>query len=196
MFKSLRLWLWVVVAALGLIVVTTTVLLRQAPQAATGFGGGTYSLVDQTGKPIDQTMFQGHPSMLFFGFTHCPDVCPTTLAEMASWFEALGDEGKDLHGYFVSIDPERDTPAIIGDYVSFVSSRITGVTGELSEIDKMAKAWGIYYQKVPVEGADYTMDHTATVFLLNAKGEFEGTITYGEPNDTALGKLHKLLAKS
>ena len=112
-------------------------------QAADGFGKGVYALVDQNGDPVDQTMFTGHPSALFFGFTHCPEVCPTTLAEMAGWFEALGDEGKDLKAYFVSVDPERDTPAVIGDYVSFVSDRITGVTGKPEEIAKIVKAWGV-----------------------------------------------------
>ena len=198
MYKSIRLWLWGAVAVLAVTAGIAALLVRNAPDTAPvrSFGSGVYSLVDQTGTPIDQTMFVGHPSMLFFGFTHCPDVCPTTLSEMASWFEALGDEGKDLRGYFVTVDPERDTPAILGDYVGFVSDRITGVTGDLAEIEKMAKAWGIYYAKVPVEGADYTMDHTASVFLINAKGEFEGTIAYGENNATAVGKLRNLLAKS
>ena len=194
MFASVRLWLWVAVAALGLTAGAAALVLRQP--ASTGFGSGVYALVDQNGRPVDQTMFEGHPSALFFGFTHCPEVCPTTLAEMAAWFEALGDEGKDLRAYFVSIDPERDTPAIIGDYVSFMSDRVIGVTGELAEIDKMARAWGVHYEKVPLDGADYTMDHTASVFLLNAQGEFEGTIAYREDAATALGKLRNLLARS
>ncbi|MGV8951966.1 MAG: SCO family protein [Cypionkella sp.] len=194
MIRSFRLWLWVAVAALGLTAATAAVLLR--PPAGASFGGGTYSLLDQNGNTIDQTMFQGHPSALFFGYTHCPDVCPTTMAEMATWFQELGDEGKDLRAYFVTVDPQRDTPAIMGDYVSWVSDRITGVTGEPSEIDKIVKAWGIYAKKVPLGGDEYSMDHTASVFLLNAKGEFEGTIAYREDAATALGKLRNLLAKS
>jgi protein SCO1 len=195
MIKSIRLWLWVVVAALGLTAAAGALMLRQT-EPNRSFGGGTYSLLDQSGKPIDQTMFQGHPSVLFFGYTHCPDVCPTTMAEMASWFQTLGDEGKDLHGYFVTVDPQRDTPAVLGDYVSWLNGRLTGVTGDPAEIAKIVKAWGIYAQKVPLGGDDYSMDHTASVFLLNAKGEFEGTIAYGEATDTAVGKLRNLLAKS
>lgn len=194
MIKTVRLWLWVAVIALGLIAATAAILLR--PSAGTGFGGGTYSLLDQNGHKVDQTMFLGHPSALFFGYTHCPDVCPTTMAEMAAWFEELGDEGKDLRAYFVTVDPQRDTPAIIGDYVSWVSDRISGVTGDPAEIDKIVRAWGVYAQKVPLGGEDYSMDHTASVFLLNAKGEFEGTIAYREDAATALGKLRNLLAKS
>ncbi|WP_318153305.1 SCO family protein [Devosia aquimaris] len=192
--RSIRIWLWVAVVALGLTAITAAALLRQPGQA--GFGKGVYSLVDQNGQPVDQSMLVGHPSALFFGFTHCPDVCPTTMAEMSSWFESLGDQGKDLRAYFVTIDPERDTPQILGDYVSWVSDRITGVTGTPEEIAKIAKAWGIYYQKVPLDGGGYTMDHTASVFLVDRQGEFQGTIAYGESQATALEKLRNLLAKS
>lgn len=193
--KTIRIWLWVVVGVLAIGAGAGTFYLR-SQQASSGFGSGSYALVDQNGKAIDQTMFQGHPSALFFGFTHCPEVCPTTMAEMAGWFEALGDEGKDLNAYFVSIDPERDTPAVLGDYVSWVSDRITGVTGTPDEIAKIAKAWGVYYAQVPLEEGGYTMDHTASVFLLDSKGEFQGTIAYREDNKTALGKLRNLIAKS
>lgn len=197
--KTIRIWLWVAVAVMAVGLAAATFLLRQPGSTATtstGFGGGTYSLVNQRGEPVDQTMFQGHPSALFFGFTHCPEVCPTTMAEMSTWFEALGDEGKTLQAYFVTVDPERDTPEILGDYVSWVSDRITGVTGSQEEIDKIVKAWGVYAAKVPLEGDDYTMDHTASVFLLDSKGEFQGTIAYGEDSNTAVGKLRNLLAKS
>ncbi|HTM79033.1 MAG TPA: SCO family protein [Devosia sp.] len=195
MLKTFRLWLWVAVAALGLTALVGAWLLRQ-PETTSSFGGGVYSVLDQNGQKIDQTMFQGHPSMLFFGYTHCPDVCPTTMAEMAAWFGELGDEGKALHAYFVTVDPERDTPAIMGDYVNWVSDRITGVTGDPVEIAKMLKAWGIFSEKVPLGGDDYAMDHTASVFLLNNKGEFEGTIAFRENTATAVGKLRNLLAKS
>jgi protein SCO1/2 len=196
MIRSFRLWLWVAVIALGLTAGAGALLWRQPAPVGRSFGGGTYSLVDQNGKPVDQTMFQGHPSALFFGYTHCPDVCPTTMAEMAAWFQTLGDDGKDLQAYFVTVDPERDTPAILGDYVSWVSPRITGVTGDPAEIAKIVKAWGIFAEKVPLGDGEYSMDHTASVFLLNAKGEFEGTIAYGEATDTAIGKLRNLLANS
>jgi protein SCO1 len=193
--KSIRLWLWAIVAVLGLVAGGSALLLRQGP-ATGGFGKGEYALLDQNGNSVDQTVFVGQPSALFFGFTHCPDVCPTTLAEMASWFEALGDEGRDLRAYFVSVDPERDTPAVIGDYVAWVSDRITGLTGEPEQIAKIVKAWGVHAERVPLEGGGYTMDHTASVFLLDGKGDFQGTIAYGEDNGTALGKLRNLLAKS
>ena len=102
----------------------------------------------------------------------------------------------DLEAFFVTVDPERDTPETIDSYVSWVSDRITGVTGTSGEIGKMVKAWGVVAEKVPGEGADYTMNHTASVFLINRRGEYEGTIAYGEDMDTALAKIRKLIAES
>lgn len=192
--KNIRLWLWVAVAVLGLGTGAAALLLRPAPTDS--FGKGAYALVDQDGAAVDQTMFVGQPSALFFGFTHCPDVCPTTLSEMAGWFEALGDEGKALKGYFVSVDPERDTPAVIGDYVHAVSDRIEGITGTPDQIARIVKAWGVTAEKVPLGADDYTMNHTASVFLIDARGDFQSTIAYGEDTKTAIGKLRNLLAKS
>ena len=195
--RTVRTWLWVAVVALAAIAGTGAVLLRQQPPAASdGFGVALFDLIDQNGNPVDETVFVGHPSALFFGFTHCPEVCPTTMAEMSAWFDALGEEGADLRAYFVSIDPARDTPEVLGDYVSWVSDRITGITGDADQIDRLADAWGVFYEKVPLDGDDYTMDHTASVFLLDAKGQFQGTIAYREDMATALGKLRNLLAKS
>jgi protein SCO1/2 len=194
--RTVRTWLWVAVVALALTAGVGAFLLRPQQPAAGSFGVAEFDLVDHHGNPVDETVFAGHPSALFFGFTHCPEVCPTTMAEMAAWFEALGDEGQDLRAYFVSVDPERDTPDVLGDYVSWVSDRITGITGDTKQVDALAKAWGVFYEKVPLEGGDYTMDHTASVFLLDRNGEFQGTIAYREDQATALGKLRNLLGKS
>jgi protein SCO1 len=154
--------------------------------------GGKFTLIDQSGKPITEAALQGHPSMVFFGFTDCADVCPTTLFEMKGWLDKLGDDGKNLQGYFVTVDPERDTPEILGQYVSNVSDRVTGITGKLDDIAAMAKAWNVYFKKVPGTDGDYEMDHTAIVFLLNSKGQFHGTIAYGENPDTAFEKIKRL----
>lgn len=185
------LWTLVAVAALGatgLYVYTT----MTRPAQAVALGQGDYELVTATGAAFNRDSLKGSPSMLFFGFTHCPEVCPTSLAEMTVWYEALGDEADDLNAFFVSVDPERDTAGVIGDYVSW-TGHVTGVTGSPDEVAKVAKSWGVYYEKVPLEGGDYTMDHTASVFLVNAEGEFEGTIAYRENSDTALAKLRRLL---
>ena len=156
--------------------------------------GAPFALVDQKGGPITEAAFRGHPSAVFFGFTHCPEVCPTTLFEMDGWLKKLGAEGQDLRAYFVSIDPERDTADIMNTYVGNVSDRITGITGDPEKVHAMAKSFGIYWRKVPVDGGDYTMDHTASILLLDKAGDFAGTIAYGENPDTALAKLKRLAA--
>jgi protein SCO1/2 len=157
--------------------------------------GAAFSLVDQKGAPITEAAFRGQPSVVFFGFTHCPEVCPTTLFELAGWLKTLGDDGKNLHAYFVSVDPERDTPEVMNAYVSNFSDRIVGITGAPDKVHAMAKSFGIYWKKVDTGDGDYTMDHTASVLLLNAKGDFAGTIAYGESADTAIAKLKRLAAK-
>ena len=201
--RSLRtfrvvLWSLVVVAAIAATVLFFVSQDQRNRGEATilgGPGGGQFALVDQRGAPVDQTIFTGHPSLLFFGYTHCPDVCPTTMGEMQGWFEALGEEGKALRGVFVTVDPARDTPELLDGYVSWVSDRIVALTGEQSEIDKVVKDWGASAEKVG-EGDDYLMNHTASVFLVDARGQFVGTIAYGEDTDTALGKIRRLIANS
>jgi protein SCO1/2 len=185
------LWTLVVVAAIG-----ATVLFFTQPKIVSGPGGGQFTLVDQRGSSVDQSIFLGKPSLLFFGYTHCPDVCPTTMGEMQGWFSALGDEAKTLQGVFVTVDPERDTPEILGDYVSFVSDRVVGLTGAQAEIDKVVRDWGAVAEKVPQADGSYLMNHTASVFLVDSKGEFQGTIAYGEETKTALEKIRRLVANS
>ena len=124
------------------------------------------------------------------------DVGPTTMGEMAGWFEALGSEGAALRAYFVTVDPARDTPEILDGYVSWVSDRITALTGPQAEIDKIVKAWAAVAERVDGENGDYTMNHTASVYLINPQGGFEGTIAYGENQETAVAKIRKLLGKA
>ncbi len=156
--------------------------------------GDPFTLVDQNGEAITEQAFRGHPTAVFFGFTHCPEVCPTTLFELDGWLNQLGEEGRDIEAYFVSIDPARDTPDMMGDYVSNVSDRITGITGDPDDVYAMAKSFGIYWRKVDLEDGDYTMDHTASILLLDEGGGFWGTIAYGENPDNAVAKLKRLAA--
>jgi protein SCO1/2 len=158
--------------------------------------GDAFTLVDQNGEQITEQAFRGHPTAVFFGFTHCPEVCPTTLFELDGWLRQLGETGSEIGAYFVSIDPARDTPEVLGDYVSNVSDRIVGITGEPDKVYAMAESFGIYWRKVDLEGGDYTMDHTASVLLLDEAGDFAGTIAYGENPDTAVAKLKRLATGS
>jgi len=190
--RTFRVVLWALVVVVALAAGYLYIFMK--PESGR-FGGGDYALTTGTGQPFTAASFTGAPSMLFFGYTHCPDVCPTTLSEMAGWFEQLGAEGKPLRAFFVTVDPERDTAGVINDYVHAVSDRVTGVTGTRPEIDKVEAAWGVYAKQVPLKDGDYTMDHTATVYLIDSRGQFQGTIAYQEDSATAVAKLKNLIAK-
>ena len=139
--------------------------------------------------------YRGKVVLLTFGFTNCAAVCPTTLATLAQARKKLGEAADAVQVIYVTVDPERDTVPVMKSYVGNVSDRITGVTGDPDKIAAMLKGYSVFARKVPVEGSDYTMDHTASIFLLDSKGRFFGTIAYGENPDTAVEKL-KRLAKS
>ena len=152
--------------------------------------GAPFQLVDQTGAVITEKEFRAQPSAVFFGFTHCPEICPTTLFELDSYLKQLGPDGEKLRVFFVSVDPERDTPEIMNQYVSNVSNRITGVTGDAEKIAAMAKAFNIYSRRVDTGGGDYTMDHTASVILLDKGGAFTTLDLYNPCPATTLTQFH------
>ncbi len=168
---------------------------RPAPrqEASSTAYGVNFSLISDDGQPITDAALRGHPSLVFFGFTHCPEICPTTLFEMSGWFKTLGSEAKDLHAYFFSVDPERDTPETMRTYVSSFSDKVTGVTGSPAEVQKVIKGYRIYAKKVPTTDGDYTMDHTASVLLIDADGDLKGTIAYQEPAEAAVAKIRAFL---
>lgn len=195
--KNIRIALWgAVVVLLGVMAWLTVELTKTREQMVEEVYGVPFQLVAQNGQPITEKAFQGKPTALFFGFTHCPEVCPTTLFELNGWMERVDPSGTKMQAYFVSVDPERDTPEILNQYVSNVSKRITGITGSPDKIAETLKGYRIYAKKVPVDekdpSGDYTMDHTASVILLDAKGRFAGTIAYGENPDVAEKKLENL----
>jgi protein SCO1/2 len=143
-----------------------------APIAMTSAVGGPFKLTDQNGKTITDADMKGHAFLVFFGFTHCPDVCPTTLFDVSEVFRSLGPDGKDVRALFITVDPERDTPAVLKDYLSSFDPRIVGVTGDDASIKAAEKAYRVYAKKVPLDGGSYTMDHTAIVYLMNKDGHF------------------------
>ncbi|MBW3095901.1 SCO family protein [Pseudohoeflea coraliihabitans] len=158
--------------------------------------GVPFELTDHRGQPITQAALRDRPSALFFGFTHCPEVCPTTLYELDGWLQQADPQGR-IGAYFVTVDPERDTPEMMDAYVSAVSDRITGISGTPEEIARMVKGFHVYARKVPLDtddpDGDYTMDHTASVFLLDRDGRFKSTIAWGEDAAVAVKKLENLL---
>lgn len=191
--RRVRIALWSVIAVLMIFLAFTYYSARKGNEIEPVKLGVPFSLIDQNGAPITEAAFQGHPTVLFFGFTHCPEVCPTTLFEMAGWLKALGDEGKDLRVFFISVDPERDTPEVMKGYTAAFTDRITGITGDPKEVEKVIKGWKIYARKVPTENGDYTMDHTASVMLLDRDARLKSTIDYKETTDVAVKKLRLLI---
>ena len=154
-----------------------------------------FALVDQTGAPISKADVLGKPAVLFFGFTYCPDVCPTTLASMTSYLQQLGPDADRIGAFFISVDPERDTVDVLQSYLSSYDPRIRGITGDRTQIEKLTKSLGIYHKKVDTGGGSYTVDHSALIIQLDAKGRFFGTIAYEEAPQVALEKLRRLAAE-
>lgn len=154
--------------------------------------GGSFTLVGTDGRPFESEQLRGKPFAIFFGFTRCPDVCPTTLSRMAQLRSRLGDDGDKFNIVFVSVDPESDAPEEIGRYLTLFETSIIGLTGTPGQLEAAKKAFAIYAQRVPLDGGGYTMDHTASVFLMGANGEFVTTLDIHENDEIALAKLRRL----
>ena len=134
--------------------------------------GGPFQLTDQAGQTVTEKDLKGRPTLIFFGFTHCPDVCPTALFEISEVLKAMGEAADRVNAYFVSVDPERDTVAAMKDYLSSFDPRLKGLTGDPQAVAKMLSAYRVYSRKVPLKDGDYTMDHTALVYLMDRDGNF------------------------
>jgi protein SCO1 len=134
--------------------------------------GGPFQLTDQAGQPVTETALVGRPTLIFFGFTHCPDVCPTELFEISEILRAMGKDADRVNAYFVSVDPERDTAAIMKDYLSSFDPHLKGLTGDPQAVAKIISDYRVYAKKVPLKDGDYTMDHTALIYLMDRDGKF------------------------
>lgn len=155
-----------------------------------------FRLTDHEGNGVEPASLLGRPSMIFFGFTYCPDVCPTTLSDISGWLDALGNKADDLDVVFITVDPARDTVEAMAEYAEHFHPAIRGWTGSAEDIERAAEGFRVIFEKVAIEGRDYTMNHTASVFLYGADGRFVGTIDYHEAKDVALPKLRRLIEKS
>lgn len=152
-----------------------------------------FTLTDSRGQPFAPAQWLGRPTMVFFGFTFCPDVCPTTLNDISAWLAELGPDADRLNVALISVDPERDTPAALADYLSNFDPRIVGLTGALPEVEKAASGFRAKFEKLPRDG-DYTMNHTAGVFLFDADGRFTSIIDFHEDRRFAVPKIRRLLS--
>ena len=155
--------------------------------------GGAFSLTAPDGSTVTDQTLKGKPFAIFFGFTRCPDVCPTTLSRLAQLRKRMGDKGDKFEIVFVSVDPGYDSPEDIGRYVELFGTPIIGLTGSDQDITGITKAYHAFYEKVPADGGDYTIDHTAAVYLMDRDGRLQSIIDYHENPKTSLEKLERLV---
>lgn len=199
--RNLRLALW---AAVGVAIVVLGVLLgtgydkrpvteASTPPAKPLADRADWTLTDHLGRPFTATELNGGPTLVVFGFTHCPDVCPTSLSYVSGIMQALGPQAEMIRPVFLTVDPERDTVAAMGEYVSLFDKRILGLSGAPAEVAKAIADLGVYARRVPQEGGDYTMDHTATILLLQQGGHFRSTLDVHEKQEVGIDKVRLLL---
>ncbi|WP_118857640.1 SCO family protein [Sphingomonas mesophila] len=194
--RLIRNVLWGLVALAA--VAGAFLLLRPAPSGTGEVApmelGKPFVLTDQDGKSFDSRSLAGTPYVMFFGFTHCPDVCPNTLARLARLRGQLGDDGKALRILLVTVDPERDTPAELKKYVGLFDAPVTALTGSPQQIAEVTRSFGIYAKKAPGADGNYSVDHSSAVLLFDGDGRFGGTIAMEEGDPPALQKLRNITA--
>src|ERR1700710_746913 len=181
--SSLVVALWVVLCLLG--------ALRGVPAPAAI--GGPFRLTDQAGQTVTEKNLQGKPTLIFFGFTHCPDVCPTSLFEISEVLRAMGKDADRVNAYFISVDPERDTAVAMKDYLSSFDPHLKGLTGDADAVAKVISGFRVYAKKVPLKDGDYTMDHTALVYLMDRDGKFVSPFNLKRTPEEAAADLKRYL---
>ena len=180
------------VLCFGIVLIVTGRLSTPVAQQVAAIGG-PFKLTDQNGKVVTDQDLKGRPFLVFFGFTNCPDVCPTALFEMSEILRALGPEADRMNAVFITIDPERDTPAVIKDYLSSFDPHLKGLTGDPNEVAKVISAYRVYARKVPLKDGDYTMDHTALIYLMDRDGKFVSPFNLNRKPEEAAADLKRYL---
>ncbi len=201
--RNIRLVLWIAVAiglfALGALTVGGFAA-RNAPAPAGSAMqpgaplGGAFSLVDHNGQPVTESILRGKPSAVFFGFTHCPDVCPTTLMETAGWIKALGSDADKMRFVFVTVDPERDSAEALSRYVPAFDPSFIGLRGDADATRNAAREFKVFFQKVPNrDGSSYNVDHTAASYILDAEGRLRLFVRHTQPVEEIVADLRQLI---
>jgi protein SCO1/2 len=155
--------------------------------------GGPFQLTDQHGKAVTDKNLKGKPTLIFFGYTHCPDVCPTSLFEISEVLRAMGKDADKVNAVFISVDPERDTPATMKDYLSSFDPHLEGLSGDPAETAKVITSYRVYAKKVPTKDGDYTMDHTALIYLMDRDGRFVSPFNLKRTPEEAAVELKRYL---
>ncbi len=181
--------------AIGLVIVAMVVRAAFLPAfnsqvAVAAPFDAPFRLIDQDGRPFTSDMLADRPHAFFFGYTSCPDICPTTLVALARWIDEAHTSRSAY--VFVTVDPERDKPDVLKSYLAAFSPRLIGLTGGTEDVSKMLDAYHIFRERVPEPGGSYSMNHTATIFLVNSQGKLLDTIAHDEPEQSAVAKLKRL----
>ena len=187
----LRYWLAGVV---GLALLAGAIVWQTGGRAPSGFPGigGPFALTAQNGATVTQASLSGKPTLLFFGYTHCPDVCPTTLFQLSELLRAMGPSAA-VNAAMITVDPERDTAAVMAEYMSSFDPRILGLTGDRAATDAVLKEYRVYAKKVPGKDGDYSMDHSALVYLMDKRGAFVSAFNLDRPEAENIAQLHKMM---
>jgi protein SCO1/2 len=180
------------VLCLGTILIMTGRLSAPVAQQVAAVGG-PFKLIDHNGQVVTDQDLKGRPFLVFFGFTHCPDVCPTALFEISQILRALGPDAERVRALFITVDPERDTPAVMKDYLSSFDRHLSGLTGDPAAVAAAAKAYRVYFKKVPLDQGGYTMDHTAIVYLMDKEGRFVSPFSLKRSTEAAAADLRRYL---
>jgi len=191
-----------ILAGLAAVVLVGLVVWRagpigSSPPTAAASIGGPFQLVDQRGQAVNQSLLKGKWSAIFFGYTYCPDVCPTTLQTLGGASDQLGPKAKQFQVVFITVDPQRDTPKQMNDYLTSAaySKGVVGLTGSDDQIEAVTKAYGVYSQKQG-SGADYTVNHSSAIYLMNPQGQFDSVIPYGLTPDQVRDRLLKAMREN
>ncbi|MCB1484192.1 MAG: SCO family protein [Hyphomicrobiaceae bacterium] len=182
-------------AAVLLLAPSSTTLPQGSVETGKALVGGPFTLTDQTGKRVTDKDFRGKYMLVFFGFTHCPDICPSALQVISAALGKLGDKAKDVVPIFITLDPQRDTPQKLGEYLSSFDTKFVGLTGSKEEVESAAKAYRVYYQVVPDDKTpgEYTIDHAAIIYLMGKDGEFVTHVPHTNDVDQVVSTLDKAL---
>lgn len=155
----------------------------------------TFSMIDQDGRAVGPETLLGRPALVFFGFTYCPEICPTTLSDISDWLDGLGQDAEEITPVLITVDPERDSADVLAEYLEFFHEDIQGWTGAPDALAEAAEGFRARYERVPTTDGDYTMDHTAGVFLFDGTGRFVTAIDYHEPREFALPKIRRAMGQ-
>ena len=189
---SFRIVLWISAFLAGATASMGVILLANERPRTVAIGG-PFELIDQDGRTVTEQVLLGRPSLVFFGYTHCPDVCPATMYDISQIMRALGPDADRARAVFITVDPERDTQPVLKDYMSSFDPHITGLTGGLDAITTVAKEYRVYFRKVATEGDDYGMDHTAITYLMDKEGRFVAPFSLKRTTEEAAADLRRHL---